>query len=144
MGAAEAIEQVIRDLEAEQERTALVLADLRVALAKARNGAVAPLPAATSPKPSHPVFQKKYEKNARELILAVLRGSRRALHVGQIQDALKAQNFEFIKATISLNLKHLQEEGLARRVKAQSGSGFTWAWLIAEKETLAEELRSSN
>ncbi len=135
MDATESIEKLIRDLEAEQARTAQLLGDLRSALARARNGT----PPTQPRKAVAGVFQRKYDQNARELIIPVLRDNRKALHVGQIQDALKARGYEFIKATISLNLKDLEKEEKVRRVKAPKGSGFSHAWVLEKEHPPSEE-----
>jgi hypothetical protein len=139
MDATQSIEKLIADIEAEQKRNAQLLSDLRAALAKARNGS-APSPA--SPRKGAPgVFERKYDLNARELISRVLRGNRKALHAGQIHDSLKAQGYEFIKATITLSLKQLHKDNKVRRVKAPVGSGYSHAYLWLPERQPGEESR---
>jgi hypothetical protein len=138
MDATEAAEKLIRELEAEQASRARFIADLKEAVARARNGSqLGPQLTLPSPEPhkkgTKPIFERKYDQNARELTLRVLREKGKPLHVGQIQQELEAQGFEFIKPTIALSLKQLKEKKLVRQVKATPGLGFTYAWIV-EKE----------
>lgn len=139
MAATEHVENAIRELEAEQATIAQALAELRGTLAKMRNGAAPPSQEEMPRKGAPGVFQRKYEQNARELIVSLLRENKRPLHVGQIQNLLKGRGFEFIKATIALNLKELHKAEKVRRVKAPSGSGFTHAWLLEKEHSEPEE-----
>lgn len=121
--AVEYLEKAIQDLESEQAKIALAIGQLRNTLASMKNGG--PPKQKTAPG----VFQRKYEVNAKELILRVLRENRKALHVGQIREALAAHGYEFRSQTVALTLKHLGEQ--VRRVKAPTGSGFSYAYTLA-------------
>ena len=148
MDAIEAIEKDIRDFEAEQAKRAEFLSDMRAALAKMRNGSAPSQPmagpptegASAPPRKNVAVFERKYDANARDLVFRILPESRKPQHIGQIKAALDAQGKKFIKPTIALALKQLQAKGLVKRVKAPTGSGYTYAWVLTlEKERPTEE-----
>jgi hypothetical protein len=142
----EQLDQMIADLERQQQEAAAVLPHLRAARAALDR----PAPdAGSEPPPKHPkasanghghstkknLFEPKFKKPGRELIVDVLRGlDRPALEVGlslrQLQEALAAQETAFSDQFVNFALKQLQEDGQVQKVPAPKSAKAKWNYRI--------------
>lgn len=123
--AAEHIEDAIKDLEGERDRIISAIGDLRTTLARMNNGTVLQ----SNPTGERKGFERKYDQTARDLIERVFAEGTRPLHIGQIREILRSRGYEFKRATVAVNVKHLFDDNAIRQVKAPRGSGYSYAYV---------------
>ena len=129
------LKQAIAGLEADRARIDGLIDGLRKLLASSGNGTTFP---SSSKANTRRAFARKYDQNARELVLTIFPDMQTTYHVGQLTERLKARGFQFTRSAVALAVRQLVGDGELRRVDAPRRSGFSHAYkLAAPKSPLA-------
>jgi len=128
--AIEAVRKSIEALKAKRDEFDRLIRGFEATLEASDNGSSSTPTGKVSGKAA---FQVKYGHPAWELVPKVFSVAHPILVMGEIDHALQAMGCPFKRGTVAAAVKRLVEEGTLKQVEPPRGSGYSYAYRLAQE-----------